>query len=156
VRDKIVTTYAPALSKTEDVNELAMKGEELARVIFKGDEGDAARTALEAFIAQRPAGDIPSLFVRFAGQHSADPVVFPIGMLALRNVADGTGFLGRHARVVMPLPLQAYEVPESCEQENLTVLPDEANQDKALRAAREAMGGEVSERWWSAAAADHR
>lgn len=158
VRDSIAKTYAPVLGKTSDAAALAAKGEELARAIFPGEKGTALRARLEEFLTRtRPPGTPrPSFFVRITGVTDRSPIVFPVGLMAMKSITDGTGFIGRHARVVMPLEEQNYGVFGQCPQNILNLLPDSTVDDAALKRARAALGDVTSERWRNAAREDHR
>lgn len=153
IRYQLVNTYGTVLSNTEQQEELAKKGEEIASLIFSGDAGEAARAHLEQFLlTPRAQGQpVPSLFVRIASVDDTTPLVFPVGLIAMRNVADGSGFLGRHARIVMPLATQNYEVYGECPARIMTVLPTATDANEALSAARVAMTETVAARWWAAA-----
>lgn len=149
IRADLTETYAGILSRATDVDVLARKGEELARLLFRGDAGLASRQTLEQFLIEHKAatGNVPSLFVRIAGARNAEPLVFPIGLVAMQSVTDGSGFLGRHARIVMPLKEQKYAVPEECTGQILSLLPPANVDDPALKDARKFMGDELATRW---------
>lgn len=149
VRATLEDPYARVISETTDAAELAAKGRGLSNLIFKGDAGRRARDSLEAFLltSRDTSGRLPSLFVRFRDGSNPTPLVFPAGLIAMNSVTDGTGFLGRHAQIVMPLPVQNYERFDECSETVYALLPDSTNQDPALKNARAAMGEPLAARW---------
>lgn len=150
-RDILANTYAAVLSTETDHIKLERKAELMTRVIF-GNGGEAARKALEAFlVAPRPAtAQVPSLFVRVSSRSNPEPLVFPFGFVPIRNITDGTGFVGLHARVMVPMLNQHYETSDACPGKVMAVLPNVNQNDSALKQARQFMGDDVGERWWSA------
>lgn len=150
--------YSRVISETLDPGELAIKGRALSDLIFERQTGGPAREKLESFLltTRSETGRVPSLFVRIADRSSSSPLIFPAGLLAMNSVNDGSGFLGRHAQIVMPLPKQSYRRFDECSSNIYTVFPDSAIDDAALKNARSAMGQPLLERWMSRAGSSNR
>jgi hypothetical protein len=148
MRKSLVENIAPGLSAATTDAHLTRKSVELANLLFPPGNADAARIALENFLldARKQHEPAPSLFVRVASVDNREPVVVPIGLVAMKNVKDGTGFLGKYASIVMPLSVQRYAKFDECSTQVMAVMPKRNGGNDALNTARTAMGS-AADRW---------
>jgi hypothetical protein len=140
VYEQLRDTTIPAFNKQISDEALRRHGLGLYKLLFPPETAATARRELEAFVTPylKSAANStpPSIFIRMVQQAPDQPLLVPLGLLAVKLDTGVSEPLGFHFRIEAPLDVQTYRPSTDCISRWVLVVPPINVQQEELKNAR--------------------